>query len=70
MFSSVAPLLALDCAISKYKVGLIFIGAYSSLSSLCNLTFTALLCKSGQHLSVGVVIKKETGNGMFNLCDK
>lgn len=70
MFSSVASLLALGCAIPRYKAGLIFIGAYSSLSSLCNLTFTVLLCKSGQHLSVGAVIKKGTGDGMFNLCDK
>lgn len=59
MFSSMDASLALGCAIPKYKVGLIFIGAYSSLSSLCNLTFAVLLCKSGQHLSVGVAIKKE-----------
>lgn len=59
MISSVAASLALVCAILKYKVGLIFIGVYSSLSSLCNLTSAVLLCKSGQHLSVGVVIKKE-----------
>lgn len=59
MFSSVAASLALGCAIPKYKVGLIFTGAYSSLSSLCNLSFAVVLCKSG-HLSVGVVIKKET----------
>lgn len=30
MFSSVAGSLALSCAVPKYKVGLIFTGAYSS----------------------------------------
>lgn len=65
-----AASLALGCAIPKYKVGLIFIGAYSSLTSLCNLTFAVLLCKSGQCLSAGVVTKKETGDTMFDLCDK